>query len=90
MPEISCHLYWSKEYAHKQYLDVNVVRTEDCVLNQFILVVKRHKVDYMAIYLNNAILAKLDIKRDDLDDKTLKTSFKKVQNYLSRIKSPRF
>ena len=36
----------------------------------------------MAIYLNNAILAKLDIKRDDLDDKTLKASSKKIPTFL--------
>ena len=71
-----------KKDAHKQYHDVNVVRTEDCVLNQFILVVKIHKVDCMAIYMNNAIFAKLNIKCDDLDDKTLKASSKEIPAFL--------
>ena len=33
----------------------------------------------MTIYLNNAVFAKLDIKRDDLNDKTLKASSKKYR-----------
>ena len=78
MLEISRHTYWSEEYVHEQHHDVNVVRTEDCIFNQFILVVNRHEVDCMTIYLNIAIFAKLDIKRDDLDDKTLKASSKKM------------
>jgi len=36
----------------------------------------------MTIYLNNANFAKLDIKRDDLDDKTLKASSKKIPTFL--------
>ena len=55
MPDISRHPYWFEEYAHEQHHDVNVIRTEDYIFNQFILVVKRHEVDCMTIYLNIAI-----------------------------------